>query len=180
MRGGSGVSASSVTACGGAGCGVAEVRVKVADYAVGRGPGVISTIGLGSCVAIVLHAPAARVGAMAHVLLPNESLCRDTGNRAKFPGTAVPLLLAELRALGAGPDVTAKIVGGASMFSSLLAAGGVNVGERNVEATVRALAAAGVPLVAQDTGGDYGRSVSLDLDTGEVSVRSLKRGNSVL
>ena len=160
---------------------VGEVRVKVADYAVGRGTGVITTVGLGSCVAIMLHARASRVGGMAHVLLSSASLSRDVTNRAKFPGTAVPLLLEELRALGAGRDVTAKIVGGASMFSSLLAGGGgVNVGERNVEATVRALAAAGVPLVGQDTGGDYGRSVSLELETGRVSVRSLKRGNSVL
>ena len=160
---------------------MSEIRVKVADYAVARGEGVITTVGLGSCVAIVLHDPVARAGGMAHVLLPDVALARAGGSRAKFPSTAVPLLVEELAALGAGRGLTAKIAGGASMFQALLAVGGgVNIGERNVDAAVRALAAAGIPLVAQDTGGDYGRSVSLEVATGRVLVRSLKRGDSVL
>lgn len=156
-----------------------EIRVRVADYAVGRGSDVITTVGLGSCVAIMLHDAATQVGGLAHVLLPDEALSRDGANRAKFPGTAVPLLLREMAARGAGDRVTAKIVGGASMFSALLTSG-VNMGERNVDATRRALDAAGVPLVAHDTGGDYGRSVTLELATGRVIVRSLKRGDRVL
>jgi chemotaxis protein CheD len=159
---------------------VKEIRVGVADYAVGRGGDVITTVGLGSCVAIMLHDARARVGGLAHVLLPCPSLSRDTANRAKFPSSAVSLLLDEMAALGAGSVITAKIVGGASMFGALLASGGVNMGERNVGATLRALDAAGVPVVGRDTGGDHGRSVSLDVATGRVHVRSLKRGNRVL
>jgi chemotaxis protein CheD len=160
---------------------VTTLRVKVADFAVGRdGDTVIATVGLGSCVAIALYDPATRVGALAHVLLPAESMARDRTNRAKFPAAAVPMLLAEMKQLGCDGGIGARLVGGASMFASLLARGGVNIGERNVEATVRALVAAGVPLVAQDTGGDYGRSVTLELDTGRVLVRSIKRGDNVL
>ena len=66
------------------------------------------------------------------------------------------------------------------MFSQLLPSGGVNMGERNVEATRRALEVARVPLVAQDTGGDFGRSVFFDVADGRVVVRSLKRGELVL
>jgi chemotaxis protein CheD len=62
----------------------------------------------------------------------------------------------------------------------VIASGGVNMGERNVGATLRALDAARVPVVGRDTGGDHGRSVSLDVATGRVHVRSLKRGNRVL
>ena len=79
---------------------MSEHRVRVADYAVAAGEAVICTIGLGSCVAIVLHDPEARIGALAHVLLPDETMSRDKSNRAKFPGTAVPLLLEEMRRLG--------------------------------------------------------------------------------
>jgi chemotaxis protein CheD len=157
-----------------------EIRVRVADYAVGQGSDVITTVGLGSCVAIMLHDARTGIGGLAHVLLPSESLARDRANRAKFPATAVPLLLEEMRARGARGPVTAKIVGGASMFTALLSGGGVNMGERNVAATVLALEAAGVPLLAQDTGGDHGRSVSLELESGRVHVRSLKRGDLVL
>jgi chemotaxis protein CheD len=157
-----------------------EIRVKVADHAIGSDSDVITTVGLGSCVAIVLHDAAARVGGLAHVLLPSEAVGRGLGSRAKYATPAVPLLLAELRAAGAGRAITAKIAGGASMFASLLPAGGVNMGERNVEATIQALALAGVPLVGRDTGGDYGRSITLDVRTGRVDVRSLRRGTLVL
>jgi chemotaxis protein CheD len=157
-----------------------EIRVKVADYAVAAG-GTIATIGLGSCVAIVLYDAQAGVGGMAHVLLPSEEMSRDRSNPAKFPSTAVPLLLAEMAALGAQPDrVRAKIIGGASMFANLLPAGGINIGERNVVAVRDALARSNVPIVGEDTGADYGRSVYLYLCDGRVEVRSLKKGSRVL
>lgn len=159
---------------------MSEIRVKVADWAVAQGADTIATIGLGSCVAIVLHDPVARVGGLAHILLPNETLSRDTTNKAKFPGTAVPLLVAEMRRLGSRGALQAKIVGGASMFAQLLPAGGINMGERNVAATRRALEAAGIPLLGDDTGGDYGRSVYLDVPSGRVLVRSLRRGDRTL
>ena len=151
--------------------------MKVADYAVANGDAVISTIGLGSCVAIVLHDAAARVGGLAHILLPNESMSRDTENRAKFPGTAVPLLVQRMRDYGARGPFIAKIIGGASMFGQLLPTGGINMGERNVEATRRALHAAGIALTAEDVGGDYGRSVFLHVATGRVHVKSLRKGD---
>ncbi|HUF27121.1 MAG TPA: chemotaxis protein CheD [Gemmatimonadaceae bacterium] len=157
-----------------------EHRVRVADHAVASGEAVIATIGLGSCVAIILHDPVARIGGLAHILLPSEELSRDTSNAAKFPGTAVPLLLEEMRRLGSRGQVFAKVVGGASMFGALLPNGGVNVGERNVASTFQALAAAGIPTMAQDTGGDHGRSVYLHVADGRVVVRSIRKGEIVL
>ena len=154
--------------------------MKVADFAVGKGGGVISTIGLGSCVAIAIYDKQARVGGMAHVLLPSEGLSRDKDNRAKFPGTAVPLLLEEMRKLGARGPFTAKIAGGSSMFGALLPSGGINMGERNVLSSRQALSEAGIPLAAQDVGGDYGRSVYFHLDDGRMLVRSLKSGDRAL
>ena len=76
--------------------------------------------------------------------------------------------------------ISAKIVGGASMFGQLVSGAGINVGERNVLATREALAVAGIPVLAEDTGLDYGRSVYFHLDDGRVEVRSLKRGDRVI
>jgi chemotaxis protein CheD len=158
----------------------AEIRVKVADYAVAAA-GTISTIGLGSCVAIVLYDASTRVGGMAHVLLPNESMSRDRSNPAKFPSSAVPLLLTEMRLLGARVErVRAKIVGGASMFGNLIPSGGINIGERNIVAVRSVLSEAKIPIIAEDVGADHGRSVYLFLDDGRVEVRSLKKGSCVL
>jgi chemotaxis protein CheD len=114
-----------------------EIRVKVADWAAARGEGTIVTLGLGSCVAIMLHARDTRVAALAHVLLPDETFSRAPTNPAKFATSAVPLLLAEMRARGARGPIVAKLAGGASMFGALLPAGGVNMGERNADAARR-------------------------------------------
>jgi chemotaxis protein CheD len=159
-----------------------HVRVNVADWAVGRGDQVITTLGLGSCVAIAIHDPVTLVGGLAHVLLPVRSSSRASTNRAKFAETAVPMLLEEMARQGAGPvsRLQARLAGGASMFAALLHMGGLNVGERNVIAARAALEQAGVALVGEDTGGDFGRSVYFHLRDGRLEVRSLKRGTHVV
>jgi chemotaxis protein CheD len=161
---------------------LADVRVKVADYAVRRGNDIIATIGLGSCVAIVLYDKDTKIGALAHILLPSMAMSRETSNPAKFPETIVPIMLEEMRSLGVTQTsrINAKIVGGASMFGQLVNGTGINVGERNIAATKEALVAAGIPLIAEDTGLDYGRSVYFHLADGRVEVRSLKKGDRVI
>jgi chemotaxis protein CheD len=132
-------------------------------------------------VAIVLHDPTAQVGGLAHVLLPSDSMARDRSNRAKFPSTAVPLLLEQMRALGAlDRRISARLVGGASMFTSLLSSGGMQIGERNLLASRKALAIARIPVVAEDAGGGHGRSVYLHTSDGRCEVRSMARGNVLL
>ncbi len=151
-----------------------EVIVKVADWAAERDDGVLVTLGLGSCVAIMLHDPQTKTGAMAHVLLPSTSLVRDLTNRAKFPETAVPLLIERLKALGADPRrLVAKLAGGARMFSQLVTPGTIQMGERNVLASRTALRAAAIPVIREAVGGDRGRSVRFYVKDGRVEIRSV-------
>ena len=151
-----------------------EVIVKVADWAAERGDGVIVTLGLGSCVAIMLHDPQAQAGAMAHVLLPSRSLARDTSNHARFPDTAVPLLIDRLKRLGADPRrLVAKLAGGASMFSQLVTPGTMQMGERNVLASRSALRAAEIPILREAVGGERGRSIRFHVRDGRVEIRSV-------
>jgi chemotaxis protein CheD len=158
-----------------------DTRVKVADYAVRQGGHVLTTIGLGSCVAIALYDRDTQIGALAHILLPSPAMSRETANPAKFPETIIPVMLEEMRTLGTrNARVSAKIVGGASMFGQLATGTGINIGERNVHATREALAAAGVPIIAEDTGLDYGRSVYFHLADGRLEVRSLRKGDRVI
>ena len=151
-----------------------EVIVSVADWAAERGDGVLVTLGLGSCVAIMLHDAEARAGAMAHVLLPSISLARDITNRAKFPETAVPLLIERLKGLGADPRrLVAKLAGGASMFGQLVTPGTIQMGERNLLAARTALRAAAIPIVREAVGGERGRSVRFHVKDGRVEIRSV-------
>jgi chemotaxis protein CheD len=155
-------------------------HVRIAHHAVARWDGRLITIGLGSCVAIALHDAAHRVAGLAHVLLPDPSVARDASNPARFATTAVPLLLDEMRAVGARGAITGKLAGGAALFGTLLGAGGAQMGARNVAAARAALVRAGIRLVAEDTGGASGRSVSLDVSSGQFSVRSVRGEERVL
>ena len=158
-----------------------ETIVKVADWAAERGDGVLVTLGLGSCVAIMLHDPQTKAGAMAHVLLPSISLARDITNKAKFPETAVPLLIERLKALGADPRrLVAKLAGGASMFSQLVTPSTIQMGERNVLAARSALRTAAIPIVGESIGGERGRSVRFHVKDGRVEIRSVGASESLI
>lgn len=151
-----------------------EIPVKVADQAVASAGSTLVTLGLGSCVAIALYDPAARVGGLAHVLLPEPSLSRDASNPAKFATTAVPLLIERMLQMGARRTrLTARLAGGASMFGNLLTSATFNMGERNIVAARAALAAAGVPIRGEEVGGERGRSVRFHVADGRVVVSSV-------
>jgi chemotaxis protein CheD len=154
-----------------------EIIVRVADLQVGVAGELLVTVGLGSCIAIVLHDPQAQVGGLAHVLLPSPALSRHDGNPAKSPHTAVPRLLELMTGRGASPRrITARLAGGASMFAALAPPGTIHMGERNVVASKQVLNAHGIPLVGEAVGGDYGRTVRLDVAGGALEIRSVAHG----
>ena len=154
-----------------------EIIVQVADLRVGSNHDVLVTIGLGSCVAVVLHDPVAKVGGLAHVLLPSPALSRKDESLAKFPQTAVPKLLELMAQRGANTRrVSARLAGGASMFASLAAPGTIQMGERNTVACRQVLMQHGVPIAGQATGGDYGRTVKLWVADGRVEVSTVSHG----
>jgi chemotaxis protein CheD len=157
-----------------------EKNVAVAQWYVLRGAGRLVSHGLGSCVAIILYDSAQRVAGLAHVLLPNETYSRDRSRPAKFAQAAVPHLINEMRRAGATGTLTARLVGGASMFGALLSSSGINMGARNVAAAKEALQRAGVALIAEDVGGEFGRTVWVEAESGVVTVMCTKLGTREL
>ena len=158
-----------------------QTFVKVAHHAVGGAEDVLITLGLGSCVAICVTDPVAKVGGLAHALLPEPALARDQSNPSKFASTAVPLLLEEMKALGGRPGrMEARLVGGASMFTSLMVPGSLNMGERNIRAARAALEKVGIPILGEAVGGDYGRSVRFTPAEGRTLVTSVGKPDVVL
>ena len=98
----------------------------------------------------------ARLGSMAHVMLPDSHGRLD--RPGKYADTAVPLLLEGM--LGKGcrmQNLVAKLVGGASMFAQF--SGNLNIGDRNTRTLRSLLDDAGIQVVAELTGGNVGRSV---------------------
>lgn len=157
-----------------------DLRVAIARHAVARAPGRLMCLGVGSCVVIAIFDAAEQIGALAHVLLPDEAASGSaSGHPARFATTAVPLLVNALKARGANGPYVAKLAGGAGLFADVLTSKG-RVGERNVIAARAALAAADIPIVAEDVGGGSGRSIVFDVETGKLAVRSAKGDMSVL
>lgn len=158
-----------------------EILVRVADLNVGGAGDVLVTVGLGSCVAIMLHDPQARIAGLAHVLLPSKALSRQEANPAKFPQSAVPALLERMVALGAQPRrITARLAGGASMFANLAPPGTIQMGERNLVATRQVLHQHALPLVGEAVGGGFGRTVRLHAADGRIEVLSVAHGSTAL
>jgi chemotaxis protein CheD len=159
---------------------VSNQHVRIARIAVAAGQGRLVAVGLGSCVVVTLFDRQRRVGGMAHILLPDPSAARDDSNPARFATSAVPMLREAVQRAGGTGVLEAKLVGGAALFGSLLGAGGQQMGERNVAAARRALAALGIAIAASETGGSSGRTAEFDVSTGVLEVRSVRGGIRVL
>lgn len=133
---------------------------------------VLVCLGLGSCVAVVLHDAVARVGGMAHMVLPDSTAGRSADSGAKFVDLAVPMLIEEMGAAGARRmRLVAHLVGGACMLTSWQQQGELGqVGPRNMDAAREALARARVRIRTDETGGSHGRTARLRIADGGLEV----------
>jgi chemotaxis protein CheD len=146
-----------------------ETMVRMGEMAVSREPGhVLVSLGLGSCIGLALVDSRSGVAGLAHVVLPDSSGRDDKLGR--FADKAVPALLSQIERLGAvRPRVKAVLVGGASMFA--IGSAGLDVGPRNEVAVCDALKALRVPIAATETGGNRGRTIRVDVESGRVTSR---------
>ena len=153
---------------------MATIKVGMADLNVCKAPDMITTLGLGSCIGIAVYDPVTKVGGLAHIMLPDSTQMRNNSNIAKFADTGIEELIKGVAAAGANKRrLVAKIAGGAKMFqvSGLSTVG--NVGERNAQASRAKLKQLGIPLLAEDTGLNYGRTVELYPETGEFRIKAV-------
>lgn len=156
--------------------GVERVPVRIGEIRVACGASMLFTVGLGSCVAIVLYDAGARIGGLAHAMLPTPASGRGGIDVpvGRFASTAVPELIRMMERAGAARRrLDAWLAGGASMFRDVLDSDGLRLGRRNVDAARAALSEAGLSVRAQDVYGTYGRSVYLRTDDGELLITSV-------
>ena len=157
------------------------IKVGMADLKAGKSPDSIISYGLGSCVGIALYDAQAKIGGLAHIMLPDSTQARATDNQAKFADTARPLLLDQVIRLGATKSrITAKIAGGSQMFSFVQATDIMRIGDRNAEAVRAVLKSLSIKLLVEDCGGNYGRTVELLLDSGVFVIKTVDKGEKRL
>lgn len=154
------------------------VKVGMADLNIATDGAILKTTGLGSCVGLTLYDPIRKIAGMAHVMLPSSDIARETKmNLAKYADTAIPELLDRMIAAGAYVErMKAKMAGGAQMFAMSSQSDSLRIGPRNVDSCMEMLNKFKIPIISQDTGGSFGRTIEFDSNSGMLSIRSVQFG----
>ena len=155
-----------------------KIIVGMADLNTAKSPGILTTLGLGSCVGIALYDPVNKIAGLAHIMLPDSTQIQNNSNAAKFADTAIIRLIFKMQGLGARKELLkAKIAGGAQMFDFHATNEALRIGDRNVEASLKYLGVHGIPVIAQDTGANYGRTVELYAEDGKFLIKTIGHGS---
>ena len=156
------------------------VSVGIADLKIVKSPDRLVTFALGSCVGICLFDPNVKVAGMSHILLPSSVQMPGNNTPMKFADSAIPLLVKRMEIFGVRQSLMkAKIAGGAQMFASRSNSDIANIGARNVEAVKATLAALRIPILVEETGKDYGRTLYFSPDDFKILIKSPKRADWV-
>jgi len=153
------------------------IKVGMAELKVARHPAILTTLGLGSCIGIALYDSKTKNIGLVHIMLPSSSIATASSNRAKFADTGIHDLVQEMIRYGSDiKNLVAKIAGGAQMFAFATQNESMKIGQRNAEATRAVLASLNIPLIAEDTGGNYGRTIELSSEDGTLKVKTIGFG----
>lgn len=154
--------------------GVKEYKIGISEHKVCSPPDKLITLGLGSCVGVVLLDRTNGIGGMIHVMLPDSTQFKSVPNPYKFADTGIPLLLEELLKKGTKKyNIYAKMAGGAQMFKTSAGSSLLKIGERNTAKCEEVLKDLGIRVTGQDTGGSVGRTMILDCEEKKTFVRTV-------
>ena len=157
------------------------IKVGMADLNITMAPGILTTLGLGSCVGIALYDKHNKIAGLAHIMLPSSKEIKNNENKAKFADTGIDLLIEMMIKKGAKKEnLTAKVTGGSQMFSFNNNSSVLKIGERNVIATKEKLNDLNIRIISEDTGGNYGRTIELDAEDGLLLVKTIGHGEKII
>lgn len=157
------------------------IKVGMADYKLGAEGDTLITLGLGSCIGVVIYDPLKKIAGMAHVMLPSSKEIKNNTNKLKFADTCIDLMMEDLlKKRVSKTSLKAKMAGGAQMFSVSLNSDTMNVGKRNALAVKEKLKSLGIPIVAEDIYGNCGRTIRFNCSTFELSIKSIGKGDSII
>ena len=157
-----------------------KLIVGISDWKVGRGDDMLVTYALGSCIGTCIYDRTTGISGLSHIMLPDSTAIIDGGKtRMKFADTAIPDMLEKMKSMGASPaTIRAKIAGGAVMFQTSNSR--FNIGERNIEAVKAVLMKLHIPILAEDVGLNYGRTMTFWAENGAVEISSTIMGKKMI
>ncbi|MDE6024500.1 MAG: chemotaxis protein CheD [Lachnospiraceae bacterium] len=159
-----------------------SIVVGIADMNVCKAPDTITTIGLGSCIGIVLYDGLSKIAGLVHIMLPDSTKIKQNQNKLKFADTGIEELVKKLNSMGIGTSLLhAKIAGGAKMFSFASSTSDLgSIGDKNIMAVKRKLMSLGIRIEAEDVGLDYGRTIIFDPETSQLTVKHVGKDNKII
>ena len=157
-----------------------KLIVGISDWKVGRGDDVLVTYALGSCIGTCIYDRTTGISGLSHIMLPDSTAIIDGhATRMKFADTAIPDMIDKMKMMGASPStMRAKIAGGAVMFQTSNSR--FNIGERNIEAVKAVLSRLRIPILAEDVGLNYGRTMTFWAENGAVEISSTIMGKKMI
>lgn len=153
------------------------IKVGMADMNCVYPPKTLVTLGLGSCVGVCLYDTESKISGMVHIMLPYSHQIKNNSNQAKFADTGITKLLNDMIMIGARKSrIVSKVAGGAQMFNFNDSSDIMRIGARNVQAVKETLKLLNIPLISEDTGGSYGRTIEFYSETGMLLVKTIGYG----
>ncbi|MDD5016669.1 MAG: chemotaxis protein CheD [Eubacteriales bacterium] len=148
--------------------------VGIAEMKIAKLPDKLVTLGLGSCVGVVLYDSISRMGGMIHIMLPSAPKNAPVPNKSKFADTGIVELIRLMTLSGAvRSKMFAKVTGGAHMFNTSYNTNIMNVGKCNVDMCMKVLEENAIVVKSEDTGGNCGRSIEFCCETSMLQIRTV-------
>ncbi|HET9285254.1 MAG TPA: chemotaxis protein CheD [Candidatus Angelobacter sp.] len=151
-----------------------EVYLHPGQAYISPEPVQISMI-LGSCAGVCLYDRRKAIGGATHYMLPQWDGSGTPSTR--YGDIALDLLLKQFQIHGSNfSDLEAKIFGGACMFQAFRAEDGSDdhIGSRNINVAVQTFFRLGIVIATRDTGGENGRKIKMQSDTGSIAVSVIR------
>ncbi|HNU86603.1 MAG: chemotaxis protein CheD [Pseudomonadota bacterium] len=149
-----------------------ELVVGISDLKVSNNPAdSMVTYALGSCIAVAVYDPAAKVGGLLHYMLPDSTLDAEKARETPgmFADTGIPLLFKSCYGIGADKRrMVVKVAGGASILDE---SNFFRIGQKNIMAMRKLFWRNNILIDAEDTGKNFNRTVRLDVGTGRVFIK---------
>jgi chemotaxis protein CheD len=153
------------------------VTIGISDMKIVKSTDALVTYALGSCVGICLYDSIMKIGGLGHIMLPVYPENNPKENKYRFADTCIPEMVNDMVRLGCNPKrIMAKIAGGAKMFDVAGDSAFGSIGARNVIAVKSCLQSFKIPIYAEDTGLNYGRTVYFYTEDGTMVVKSFSYG----
>lgn len=153
-------------------------QIRPNNLAVGRDKDEIMARALGSGIAVCLYDEGNRAGGMVYTLFPDSGadmkLLAEEG--LKYVDTALERLADEVVQSGAEREkLWAKVVGGAQIFRFANGREQENIGRQNVAAARTWLKEHQIPIKAEDTGNNFGRTVRFQIEDGNLEIELVNK-----